>query len=147
MLSFHLFFCLPLLLASITIPCRIVFAMSEDLEMWQFPFLHHYKGIIMYSDCILGSAANILVRQMDCRKCSEVSYSISYKWLGSFFRVLLSRSSSHRRKGRWIRWFFYIVSRWSTRTSASSSSSAFKTMSSTMWKLVISRPPMLTLPS
>ena len=34
MLSSHLFFCLPLLLAPFTVPCRIVFAMPEDLEMW-----------------------------------------------------------------------------------------------------------------
>ena len=38
-----------------------------------------------------------------CRKCSEVSYSIS-QGLGSFSRFLLSKSSSHRHKGRWIRW-------------------------------------------
>ena len=54
-----------------------------------------------------------------CRKCSEVSYSISSQGLGSFSRFL----------------------------SASSSSSAFTTISSAKWKLVISRPPMLTLPS
>ena len=35
-----------------------------------------------------------------CRKCSEVSYSISSQVLGSFSRFLLSRSSSHRHKGR-----------------------------------------------
>ena len=39
-----------------------------------------------------------------CRKCSEVSYIISSQGLGSFSRFLLSRSSSHRHKGRWIRW-------------------------------------------
>ena len=39
-----------------------------------------------------------------CRKCSEVSYSISSQGLGSFSRFLLSRSSSHRLKGRQIRW-------------------------------------------
>ena len=39
-----------------------------------------------------------------CRKCSEVSYSISSQGLGSFSRFLLPRSSSHRHKGRWIRW-------------------------------------------
>ena len=36
MLSSHLFFCLPLLLAPFTVPCRIVFAMPEDLEMWPY---------------------------------------------------------------------------------------------------------------
>ena len=40
-----------------------------------------------------------------------------------------------------------VVSRRSTRMPASSSSSAFTTMSSAKQKLVISRPPMLTLPS
>ena len=39
-----------------------------------------------------------------CRKCSEVSYSISSQGLGSFSWFLLSRSSSQRHKGRWIRW-------------------------------------------
>ena len=36
MLSSHLFFCLPFLLAPFTVPCRIVFAMPEDLEMWPY---------------------------------------------------------------------------------------------------------------
>ena len=43
MLSSHLFFCLPLLLAPFTVPCY-VFAMPEDLEMWPyhlFSFLYH----------------------------------------------------------------------------------------------------------
>ena len=170
-----------------------------------------------------------------CRKCSEVSYSISSQGLGSFSRFLLSRSSSHRHKGRWIRWAFdrlnlrskrdplvppyalqsrkiccclgypgeqisgfdpslemiaprnvkystssrlwpfilislwkplwlfvitfvlsgpisiltpvVVVSRRSTRTSASSTSSAFTIMSSAKRKLVISHPLMLSLPS
>ena len=46
-----------------------------------------------------------------------------------------------------ILYLVVVVSRRSTRTPASSSSSAFTTMSSAKWKLVISRPPMLTLPS
>ena len=33
-LSSHLFFCLPLFLFPFTVPCRIVFAESEDLETW-----------------------------------------------------------------------------------------------------------------
>ena len=41
-----------------------------------------------------------------CGKYSEVFYiaSFSSQGLGSFSRVLLSRSSSHRYKGKWIRW-------------------------------------------
>ena len=33
-LSSHLFFCLPFLNFSCTVPCRIVFANPEDLEIW-----------------------------------------------------------------------------------------------------------------
>ena len=36
MLSSHLFFCHPLLLAPFTVLCWIVFAMSQDLEMWPY---------------------------------------------------------------------------------------------------------------
>ena len=39
-----------------------------------------------------------------CRKCLEVFYSISSQGIGPFSRFLLSRSSSHRFKGSWIRW-------------------------------------------
>ena len=59
MLSSHLFFCLPLLLAPFTVPCRIVFAMPSE-----FPFLYHGKEIIMHSNCVLDSIANLLVRHM-----------------------------------------------------------------------------------
>ena len=45
----------------------------------------------------------ILLRTSLFVKCSEVSYCISSQGLGSFSRFLLSRSSSHRRKGKWIR--------------------------------------------
>ena len=46
-----------------------------------------------------------------------------------------------------ILYLVVVVSRRSTRTPASTSSFAFTTMSSAKRKLVISRPPMLTLPS
>ena len=36
MLTFHLFFSLPLLLAPFTVLCRIVFAMPEGHEMWPY---------------------------------------------------------------------------------------------------------------
>ena len=46
-----------------------------------------------------------------------------------------------------ILYLVVVVSRWSARTPASFSSSAFTTMSSAKRKLVISCPPMLALPS
>ena len=47
MLSSHLFFCLPLLLAPFTVPCRIVFAMPEDLEMWPYHLSFHFFTMVM----------------------------------------------------------------------------------------------------
>ena len=107
-LSSHLFFCLRLLLAPFTVPCRIVFAMPEDLEMWPYHLSFHFFTVVRRSSC------TPTVFEFCCepprsshglfRKCSEVSYSISSQGLGSFSRFLLSRSSSHWPKERWIRW-------------------------------------------
>ena len=48
-LSSHLFFCLPLFLFTFTVPCRIVFAKSEDLEIWpnllSFRFLTKVRSL------------------------------------------------------------------------------------------------------
>ena len=52
MLSFHLFFCLPLLLASFTVPCRTVFAMPEDLEMWPYYLSFRFFTMVRRSSCI-----------------------------------------------------------------------------------------------
>ena len=49
MLSSHLFFCLPLLLAPFTAPSRIVFAMPEDLEMWPYPLSFHFLTMVRSS--------------------------------------------------------------------------------------------------
>ena len=51
MLSSHLFFCLPLLLASFTVPCRIVFDMPEDLEMWPYHLSFHFFTMVRRSSC------------------------------------------------------------------------------------------------
>ena len=49
LLSSHLFFCLPLFLCPFTVPCRIVFAKPEDLEMWpnhlSFRFLTRARSL------------------------------------------------------------------------------------------------------
>ena len=103
MLCSHLFFCLPLLLAPFTVPCRIVFAMPEDLEMWPYHLNFRFFTMVRRSSCT-PVAFWILLRTSSfdglCRKCSEVSYSISSQGLGSFSLFLLSRSSSHRHKER-----------------------------------------------
>ena len=66
MLSSHLFFCLPLLLAPFTVPCKIVFAMHEDLEMWPYHLSFRFFTKVRRSSCtpILDSVANLLVRHM-----------------------------------------------------------------------------------
>ena len=51
MLSSHLFFCLPLLLAPFTVPCRIVFAMPEDLEMWPYHLSFRFFIMVRRSSC------------------------------------------------------------------------------------------------
>ena len=51
MLSSHLFFCLPLLLAPFTVPCRIVFAMPENLEMWPYRLSFRFFTMVRRSSC------------------------------------------------------------------------------------------------
>ena len=66
MLSSHFLFCLPLLLAPFTVPCRTVFAMPEDFEMWPYHLSFRFFTMVRRSSCtpILDSAANLLVRHM-----------------------------------------------------------------------------------
>ena len=52
-------FCLPLLLARFTVPCRIVFAMPEDLEMWPYHLSFYCSSepvscAAIEQDCTLG---------------------------------------------------------------------------------------------
>ena len=91
MLSSHLFYCLPLLLAPFTVPFRIVFDMPKDLEMWPYHLSFLFFTMVRRSSCT-PMAFWILLRSSHglCRKYSEVSYSISTQGLGSFFRFLLS---------------------------------------------------------
>ena len=112
MLSFHLFFCLPLFLAPFTVPCRTVFAMLEDLERW--PYHLSFRFFTM-------------VRRSSCTPIAFITFVLSGPISILYLVVVLSRR--------------YI------RTPASSSSSAFTTMSSAKRKLVMSHHPMLTLPS
>ena len=51
MLSSHLFFYLPLLLAPFTAPCRTVFAMPEDLEMWPYHLSFCFFTMVRRSSC------------------------------------------------------------------------------------------------
>ena len=51
MLSSHLFFCLPLFLAPFTVPCRIVFAMPEDLEMWPYHVSFRFFTMVRRLSC------------------------------------------------------------------------------------------------
>ena len=69
MLSSHLFFCLPLLLAPFTVSCRIVFAMPKDLEMWPYHLSFRFFTMVRRSSCTpvafwILLQANLLVRHM-----------------------------------------------------------------------------------
>ena len=83
MLSSHLFFCLPLLLAPFTVPCRIVFAMPVDLEMWPYHLSFHFFTIVRRSSCtpIAFCCKPPRLSHGLCRKCSEVSYRTHLKGL------------------------------------------------------------------
>ena len=51
MLSSYFFFCLPLLLAPFNVPCRIVFAMPEDVEMWPYHLSFRFFTMVRRSSC------------------------------------------------------------------------------------------------
>ena len=51
MLSSHLFFCLPLLFAAFTVPCRIVFAMPEDLDIRPYHFIFRFFTMVRRLSC------------------------------------------------------------------------------------------------
>ena len=51
MLSCHHLFCLPLLVAPSTVPCRLVFAMPEDLEMWPYRLSFRFFTMVRRSAC------------------------------------------------------------------------------------------------
>ena len=83
MLSSHLFFCLPPLLAPFAVPCRIVFAMPEDLEMWPYHLSFRFFTMVNRSSALQLHSGFCCEPPRSshglCRKCSEVSYSISSK--------------------------------------------------------------------
>ena len=86
---FPLFFCLPLLIAPFT-----VLTMPEDREMWPCHLSFCFFTIVRRLSC-----KNVL--QLHAGFCCEPPCSsngicsISSQWLGSVFRGLKSRSSSH----------------------------------------------------
>ena len=85
MLSSYIFFFLPLLLARHTI-----------WVSFSLPLLGHHAFQLHSGFCCEPPRSSHGL----CRKYSEVPYSILSQGLGSFSRFLLSRSSSHRHKGR-----------------------------------------------
>ena len=97
-LSFLLLSLSPAILSS---TCQRIFRCVHTIWVSvSLPWLGDHHALQLYSEfcCEHPRLAHGL-----CRKCSEVSYTISFQGLGSFSRFLLSRSSSHRHKGRWIR--------------------------------------------
>ena len=97
-LSSHLSFCLPLL-ATFIVPCRIVFAMPEDLEIWPYHLSFLFFTMVRRSSSTPVALWILLQTSSFVLWSLEVSYSISSQRLGSFSRVLLSMSGSHRYKG------------------------------------------------
>ena len=97
-----LLFSLPLL--PLTFPCRIVFSMSEELQMWPYYLIFRF-----FTSQSLGSHHTLLLRPESlsepphlshglCRNCSEVFDSISSQLVGFVFQVLLLGSSFRKHK-------------------------------------------------
>ena len=91
------FLLLSLSLAELSWPCQILRCGHTIWVPVSLPWLGDHHALQLHSGfCYERPRSSHGL----CRKCSEVSYSISSQGLGSFFLFLLSRSSSHRHKGR-----------------------------------------------
>ena len=93
---FPSFLLLSLSPAELSSPCPRI--LRCDHTIWvsvSLPWLGDHHALQLHSGfcCEPSRSSHGL-----CRKCSEVSYSISSQGLGSFSRFLLSMSSSHRHK-------------------------------------------------
>ena len=87
--------------AELSSPCQMILRCGHTIWVSiSLPWLDHHSLQLHTGFCCGPPHSS----HGPCRKCSEVSYSISSQGLGSLSRFLLSRSSSHRHKGRWIRW-------------------------------------------
>ena len=101
MLSSHVFLSFLLLSlspAELSLPCQRILRCGHNIWISiSLPRLGDHHALQLHSRfcCEPPQSSHGL-----CRKCSEVSYSISSQGLESFSLFLLSRSSSHRHKGR-----------------------------------------------
>ena len=92
------FLLLSLPLADLSSPCQRILRCGHTIWVSvSLPWLGDHHALQLHSGfcCEPPRSSHGL-----CRKCSEVSYSVSSQGLESFSRFLLSRSSSHRHTGR-----------------------------------------------
>ena len=109
-LSFHLFFCLPLFLCTFIVPCRIVFAKPEDLEMWPNHLSFHFLTRVRSSSYSPMAAWIFLQTSSLVTWSLYETGSISSQRPVIFSLTLLSRSMIHRHTEIW---------KWQGSTSAS----------------------------
>ena len=96
--AFLSFLLLSLSLAELSSPCQRILRCGHTIWVSvSLPWLGDHHALQLHSGfcCEPPRSSHGL-----CRKCSEVSYSISSQGLGSFSLFLLSRCSSHRHKER-----------------------------------------------
>ena len=100
-LSSHLFFCLPLIRFPFIVPCKIIFARLEDLEVWpnhpSFRFLTKAR-----SSSYFPVAAWIFLRTSSLVTWYLFEISVTFGIISSqrpasFSQALLSRSMTHIR--------------------------------------------------
>ena len=88
--------------AELSSPCQRILRCGHSIWVSvSLPWLGNHRALQLHSGFCCEPPR---LSDGPCRKCSEVSYSISSQGLRSFSGFMLSRSSSHRHKGRWIRW-------------------------------------------
>ena len=73
-LSSHLFFCLPLFLFPLTVPCRIVIAKPEDLEKWPNHLIQTRKSKYMYKCNLENKLIQQNIRGWQHFNCFSLSY-------------------------------------------------------------------------
>ena len=90
-LSSHLFFCLPLFLFPFTVPCKIVFAKPEDLDIWpnhlSFRFLNRVRSSSLHGGAMVLGKLLLLGRptNFDYSRCGWGLFGHFYCRLSSLF--------------------------------------------------------------
>ena len=105
MLSSHLFLCLPCLLPSFTVPCKILLARPDERQTWPYHCSLRLFTMARKLSCgptacwILARTSSLITWSL---RCAVFCGSTSFPWLVFFFGALLWGSMIHKHTGRWM---------------------------------------------